>query len=288
MVFTANQHQFVRPGRIAIQRASLLPALTLLGLGVVLLAAGVAYLIYRATEISDLDELNVSVSEPSVLPTKPAASATGNQVDPAAATLPGLALNPRYWTDAGATNQALDAADAEAATYRPPAEDELASGGAPYATSIRLPALGVDSAIEELEVVDLWDSRAWETPERIVGHIPITGAPAAKNRGWYFGHLESPLGGEGNVFSQLPNIPPLLRNGESVYIFLEGPDRKYLYEVYKTEVVPASELRLAESGKREITLVACVPRLVYSHRLLVTAKLIGVKDLDAPASLAVR
>ena len=84
MVFTANQHQFVRPGRIAIQRASLLPALTLLGLGVVLLAAGVAYLIYRATEISDLDELNVSVSEPSVLPTKPAVSATGNQVDPAA------------------------------------------------------------------------------------------------------------------------------------------------------------------------------------------------------------
>ena len=73
-----------------------------------------------------------------------------------------------------------------------------------------------------------------------------------------------------------------------MYIFLEGPDRKYLYEVYKTEVVPASELRLTESGKREITLVACVPRLVYSHRLLVTAKLIGVKDLDTPANLVVR
>ena len=247
---------------------------------------GAGYLAYRATAVSDLGELNVSVPEPSVLPTRSAASATGNQVDPE--TLPGLGLNPRYWTDARALSLALDSADAEAATYRPPAEDDWVSGGAPYATSIRLPAIGVDSVIEELEIVDLGESRAWETPVRVVGHIPITGAPAAKNQGWYFGHLESPLEGEGNVFQQLPNIPPLLRDGESVYIFLEGPDRKYLYEVYKTEVVPASELRLTESGKREITLVACVPRLVYSHRLLVTAKLIGVKDLDTPANLVVR
>lgn len=68
-------------------------------------------------------------------------------------------------------------------------------------------------------------------------------------------------------------------------MFLEGPDRKYLYQVYKTEVVPAEELRLTDSGAAEIKLVACYPRLTYSHRLLVTAKLIGVQDLDMPENV---
>ena len=37
-------------------------------------------------------------------------------------------------------------------------------------------------------------------------------------------------------------------------------------------------LRLYDSDNSSITLVACVPRLVYDNRLLVTAELVGVKS----------
>lgn len=192
---------------------------------------------------------------------------------------PGPQIEPRYWANpmwAGPPDPELEAVKAEAATYSDLESVDLA-GGAPPATRIRVPAIGVDSKLKELEIIDLGDSRAWETPNRVVGHIPTTATPGQQGHGWYFGHLESPIRGEGNVFQRLPDIPGLLRQGERVYVFLDGPDGNYLYEVYKTEVVHDHELQLTDSGKQEITLVACVPTLVYDHRILVTATLVGVK-----------
>jgi LPXTG-site transpeptidase (sortase) family protein len=197
--------------------------------------------------------------------------------DPAAQDL--LSTSPRYWTDSREALGALDAGDAIAEGYGPPSADVFA-GPALAATSIQIPAIGVDSALQELKIVNLGDSKSWETPKNVVGHIPTTATPGREGQGWYFGHLESPIAGEGSVFSRLPKIPDLLRKGEDVFVVLEGADRKYLYQVYKTEVVPAEELRITDSGAAEITLVTCYPRLTYSHRLMVTAKLIGVQDLD--------
>ena len=51
----------------------------------------------------------------------------------------------------------------------------------------------------------------------------------------------------------------------------------YLYEVYKTDVVYQDDLRLYDSDQATLTLVTCVPALTYDHRLLVTARLVGVK-----------
>ena len=112
----------------------------------------------------------------------------------------------------------------------------------------------------------------------VIGHVPNTSRPGEYGEGWYFGHLESLIKGEGNVFKRLPEIPTLLQSGETVQILLEAPKGKYLYEVYKTKWVHRDNLEVTDSGENDITLVTCYPTLVYDHRLLVTAALVGVGD----------
>jgi LPXTG-site transpeptidase (sortase) family protein len=171
---------------------------------------------------------------------------------------------------------AIEVSTAELATYSAPTPADLALPGA-RATRIRIPTIGVDAVINELKILLLNSSLAWETPNQVVGHIPTTAAAGAQGEGWYFGHLESPLKGEGNVFARLPEITKLAGDAP-VYIFLETPDRHYAYQVYVTVVVYQDDLSLTDSGKYDITLVTCTPRLYYDHRLLVTAALVGVKE----------
>lgn len=175
---------------------------------------------------------------------------------------PVVALNP------------IDLSRAEATTYSRP--HALHSYDRSEARRIRIPAIGVDSAVEDLKVVFLGDSAAWATPDKIVGHIPTTARPGSEGQGWYFGHLESPVRGEGNVFRRLPEIPVLAKDNP-VYVFLETDSHDYVYRVYNTEVVTQQDLRVSNSNQRDITLVACIPRFYYDHRLLVTASLVGVK-----------
>ena len=146
------------------------------------------------------------------------------------------------------------------------------------ATRIYIPALGLESEIQELGLLVKGDRLEWETPKWVVGHVPVTGRPGVSREGWYFGHLQSPLRREGNVFRRLPEIPPLLKHGETVQIVLETEDRRYLYQVYKTEVVYQDDLAITISREQDITLVTCYPTLVYDHRLLVTAALVGVTE----------
>jgi LPXTG-site transpeptidase (sortase) family protein len=166
---------------------------------------------------------------------------------------------------------------AESARLAPPALTGLTDGHLP-ASRISISSIGLDSKVKELEIVVREDSLAWETPKHVAGHIPTTALPGERGQGWYFGHLESPIRGEGNVFRRLPEIPGLLRSGEPVYILLEAAERQYRYRVYKTELVHQDDLRITNSGDQDITLVTCFPTLVYDHRLLVTAALIGVVE----------
>ena len=147
------------------------------------------------------------------------------------------------------------------------------------ASRMHIPAIGVESGVRDLRVIFNGQSAAWETPDNIVGHIPTTARPGAAGQGWYFGHLDSPVRGEGNVFRYLPKIPDLTKSGP-IYIFLETASHSYAYQVYKTEVVHQSRLEVSDSGQQDITLVTCVPRFYYDHRLLVTAALVGVKPSE--------
>jgi len=174
----------------------------------------------------------------------------------------------------------FEASRAEAATYISASIDDLGAAGMGPATRIRIPVLNIDTEIKELEVVRGANSSAWETPKHVVGHIPTTPVPGGEGQGWYFGHLESPIRGEGNVFQRLPEIVDMLAPLDSppIYIFLETEDGKFVYQVYRTAGMPQEELRISDSGVRDITLVTCTPRFVYDQRLLVTAALVGVLD----------
>ena len=146
-------------------------------------------------------------------------------------------------------------------------------------TRISVPSVGIDSNITELQILDLGNSRAYETPKNTVGHIPQSPNAGQLGNSWFFGHLESPIKGEGNVFQRLPDIPEKLRNGDEVLIELENEQGHiFLYRVTATDVVHQDDMRLYDSSNATITLVACVPSLVYDHRILVTADLIGIKE----------
>ena len=147
------------------------------------------------------------------------------------------------------------------------------------ATLMTVPGIGLKAIVEELEVVETGDSRAWETPKHSVGHIPTTARPGASGQGWYFGHLQSPIRGEGSVFRKLPELAARFKKGERFIINLDAGDLRYVYEVYRTDVIHQTELVLSDSGQDDITLVACWPEYVYSERVLVTAALIDVVEL---------
>ena len=140
-----------------------------------------------------------------------------------------------------------------------------------------MPAIGVDSKIAELAIRDLRGSRAYETPNNTVGHIPETADAGEAGSSWFFGHTESPVLGEGSVFFDLRKVPDMLRRGEDVFIITDNGLERYLYRATSTQVVYQDDMKLYDTGQATIHLVSCVPRLVYDHRLIVTAELIAQK-----------
>lgn len=269
-------------------------AWALLTLGVVLLAFGLSYYLYSLVARAGLKGLEVEVprlAASTVFPT-PSGSVepeTTPSVDlnalarawsPALNALyPGARLQPKDWDTPTWAEPLPEDYLAFLEGFQPLLPGEEGGGRSlPVARRIQVPIIGVDSEVKELAILDLGDARAYETPKRVVGHIPETADPGEQGRGWYFGHIQSPILGEGSVFRNLPQISGFLREGDPVYVILStGGGVSYLYEVFKTEVVPQKEIWLEPSEEPLVTLVTCVPEYVYDHRLLVTGRLVGVK-----------
>jgi|TARA_B100002003_G_C14064577_1_gene512347 sortase (surface protein transpeptidase) len=146
------------------------------------------------------------------------------------------------------------------------------------AISIRIPAIKVDSNVEQLEVIEKNGRKEYETPINVVGRIPTDPNMLDSVTGWYFGHLESPIKSEGNVFHNLPEVADYLRDGDPVYVFLYTGDQEFIYQAVKSEVLHESELKLYDAGTHSIVLVTCSNRPYYDHRQLVTAKLVDVRQ----------
>ncbi len=263
-----------------------MPALgvALLGVGVLLLAAAAAYYTYGFFAGRDLDRLDVTVTGPvtETLPTVPGTQHEGPS--PASQQLhPGSLLPARQWADPrGAIS--LGVPDLEG--FVP-----LSNEGRPWvvgvvgrAERIVIPQLNVSAEVEELSIINLASSAAYETPAFTVGHIPTTPNPGSAGNGWYFGHLENPIQGEGNVFLRLPEVAGLLRDGEDVHVILTADGRDYLYLANRTSTTHADDLTLYPSDDARISLVTCFPRLKYDHRLIVTAQLVAFRDAVAPES----
>ena len=201
-------------------------------------------------------------------------------MDSFAMSYPGVDIHPKYWDDplwAGSDRlEIILLPQGFVAVSYTPDDDEWLSG-AP-ASRMVIASIGVDAIVDDLRIIDLGDSQAYETPKNIVGHIPSTANPGEYSNGWYFGHLQSPIRGEGNVFRSLPKLSKLIGDGDPLFVALYSSDGAFLYQVVKGEVVHPSELELTESSDAEITLVTCYPPLVYDHRYVVTAKLVGVRN----------
>lgn len=198
---------------------------------------------------------------------------------------PALSLHPKYWRSpatAGSDPYTFGAAMRPDGFISLSAERGEPTGSAPDAAHVVIPSIGVDSEVANLAILDLGDRREYETPNKVVGRIPEKANPGEIGGTWLFGHLESPIMGEGDVFRRLPEIPDLLRMGDPVYVNVRNESGdEFLYQITETKVVHQDELAPYVYGeqpeKAEITLVACVPRLVYDHRILVIGELVGVK-----------
>ncbi len=198
--------------------------------------------------------------------------------DPELAQLyPGSLLPARQWADPRGTI-ALPQPDISGFTPLSSAGQPVINGVLGRADRIVIPQLHIDAPVEELGIADPASSIAYETPKFIVGHIPATPNPGSHGNGWYFGHLESPVEGEGNVFASLPRIANLIRDGEDVHAILRAGNREYLYAVSRVDLLHRDEMKIYGSDDARVTLVTCYPRLRYDHRLLVTAQLIGFKN----------
>ncbi|MBI4305020.1 MAG: sortase [Chloroflexi bacterium] len=192
------------------------------------------------------------------------------------AVYPASVINPKYWGD-----PLWAGSDPYGGPGLPEGFEFVSSfdaarriGTMPTTTRVSIPAISVDSEVRELQILDLGDSRAYETPAYVVGHIPGTANPGENGNGWFFGHLESPGRNEGNVFYRLPEIPKLLKQ-DPVDVIIESERGAFLYRVVSTRVLHQDHMALFEAPRGTITLVACVPSRVYDHRLLVTAELIA-------------
>jgi len=233
---------------------------------------------------------SVSIEE-STKPLAPVAPAnqqvSARPAESYSALYPAIYIHPKFWAQplwAGGEPYVYNPANPDTTLpdgFRAVSatDDALRRGEGTLTSRITIPLIDVDSDIQELNILNLGDSRAYETPKHLVGHIPQSPNPGELGNAWYFGHLESPIKGEGNVFHRLPEIPDLLRDGDDVFVELESVNGSiYLYRTTRTEVMHEDELELYGSDTAQLTLVACVPRLVYDHRIVVTAELVGIKD----------
>lgn len=263
---------------------------------------GVGYLIYAEIARSRLDELvyEVSQNEQTSWLTAPVpgnsasdsvpANGTPNEGDAAvdsplvnepvsaAQLFPARWTNPRYWAEpewAGALpyGSADLPADFE---YVNPAEIVSEPLNLASAETLEIPAIGLTTTVYDLQLFDEDGKGFWESPVDIVGHIPGTALPGETGAGWYFGHLESPVRGEGNIFHDLPDVVDLIKH-DPVDVIIGSADGEFLYRVTKTGFIHRDDLVLDESSGSTVTLVASYPKLVYDHRLLVTAELLAYR-----------
>ena len=148
---------------------------------------------------------------------------------------PGHKIHPKYWDSpltAGADEYTYGVIWREDGFLEVSSSDGLPKGTLPDATHIKIPSIDVDSEITNLSILDLGDSRKYETPAHVVGRIPEASNPGEVGNTWLFGHLESPIRGEGNVFRRLPEIPEILNNGDPVYVtLLNAEGEEFMYQI---------------------------------------------------------
>ncbi|MCH8297191.1 MAG: sortase [Chloroflexi bacterium] len=242
----------------------------LLVFGFLLLASGGAYYGYSAKAKSNLDDL-AAVLQPRTVNAISGSSASNVSL------FPGKAVTADSWDNLYGYEPAYLREQALLSGFSPIGETGVTLADIPPSTRILVPAIGVDSTVSELAILDLGDSRTYESPDNTVGHIPESANAGETGTSWFFGHTESPISREGSVFFNLQKVPEKLRNGEDVFIITDNGINQFLYRATSSRVVHQDDLRLDASPKADIKLVSSVPRFVYDYRLVVSGELIALR-----------
>lgn len=136
------------------------------------------------------------------------------------------------------------------------------------ARRVIIPTIGLDSKVIQLgTTLDRHGQIAWETAPFAVGQHKGLAGPGQNGNMVLSGHISSPS--EGAVFTNLGD----LKVGQGVIIATD--ERQYLYRVTDTRIVNPDDLSvLDQTPDPTATLITCWPDKIYSHRLVVTARLV--------------
>ena len=131
-----------------------------------------------------------------------------------------------------------------------------------------IPTIGLDSKVIQLGTkLDRKGQIAWETAPFAVGQHKGLAGPGQNGNMVLSGHISSPS--EGAVFHSLPD----LEVGQGVIVGTD--ERQYLYRVTDVKTVTPDQVDvLDQTPDPTVTLITCVPDGIYSHRLVVTARLV--------------
>ena len=145
------------------------------------------------------DVAQVAVAEDTANPSDPAEELSGADLVYAYnAIYPGYQIHPKYWDQpfsAGADPYAYGAVLRPDGYVSIDSSQGVPRGTASDASHIRIPSIGVDSAVSNLAIIDIGDSRQYETPKHVVGRIPEMSNPGELGNTWLFGHLRARFGG---------------------------------------------------------------------------------------------
>ena len=136
------------------------------------------------------------------------------------------------------------------------------------ARRVVIPTIGLDSKVIQLGTkLDRHGQIAWETAPFAIGQHKGLAGPGQNGNMVLSGHISSP--NEGGVFHHLPE----LKAGEGVIVSTD--ERQYLYQVVNVKTVTPDQVSvLDQTPDPTATLITCVPDGIYSHRLVVTARLV--------------
>jgi sortase A len=136
------------------------------------------------------------------------------------------------------------------------------------ARRVVIPTIGLDSKVIQLgTTLDRHGQIAWETAPFAVGQHKGLAGPGQNGNMVLSGHISSP--NEGAVFHHLPE----LQLGQGVIVSTE--ERQYLYRVFDVQTVTPDQVQVLDpTPDPTLTLITCVPDKIYSHRLVVTARLV--------------
>jgi LPXTG-site transpeptidase (sortase) family protein len=136
------------------------------------------------------------------------------------------------------------------------------------ARRIVIPTIGLDTKVIQLGTkLDKRGQIAWETAPFAVGQHKGLAGPGQTGNMVLSGHISSPA--EGAIFHHLPDV----KVGEGVIVATD--ERQFLYRVTDIKTVTPDQVAVMDqTADATATLITCVPDGIYSHRLVVTAKLV--------------